>query len=792
MYNERHTYSLGRHGYNMGGRGPRSTRSIVMVPRALPVQILLSTLALVRVISAYNPLPNPFKHSSSAHPLFKHLELPPEPSTDPCFKTLTESSVQPCEFDYEQWQAASNRCRAGWKYSVFICRCINLAQPVEIACRTPAQQRIWRNVQAEKQINITAGCSTILLAGTLHGMTRATASRRYHWFGLYQRIQNMAGFRPVFHQSHALRLDTSDASASADFGIGITASHGAKIPIGCPSGSGEEAIGGPTRMPQVSELLALSASAATTQANQKALPAPAFLAYHRKSATDMGFWGVGPSVYGNVALASFDRAAYPESVRSPWEVWNGSTWARQPSFAVGVCCYSPPAPRCAVTAWSSWRPCDCLDPHAALRHHESNSTDTSKASAAPVEVRSRVSRVRTTVAGQAAVRCTHQQQHRPCRTSTRVCSPEELLARHRRLLHATLVVSHFFIAPAEVQWWKRALWRVLSSRSPVPRSARAPTHTPSPAPALSVSVRLTDASGAMQSIMDIRFISVRDGEARGAARLMARKSFYKKLVDAVRSAASEVAGNSGSIATAGISAEDIHFATRPSVTIPPAGTHAPSPPRTASRAKQTKPVRVHPPIRTGTRAHASAGEWTHKHTHRHEKTQMYGHSKNRGPVQISTHLMDQRHPILAQQKSQSRHQQQQHEGNSAAGGEDTGSGNMAFMVCAVATLLMCTYFHVRSRRSSMESNVAPEQLAFARNLPATTSTEHSASASASRMMALAQAQRQQFATLTQQNLHASQAEGSYHRNRNEKVDGGTCAGETLGDRRLNAIYDEAS
>ena len=762
-----------------------------MVPRALPVQILLSTLALVRAISAYNPLPNPFKHSSSAHPLFNHLELPPEPSTDPCFKTLTESAVQPCEFDYEQWQAASKQCRAGWKYSVFICRCINLAQPVEIACRTPAQQRIWRNVQAEKQINITAGCSTVLLAGTLHGMTRATASHRHHWFGLYRRIQNMAGFRPVFHQSHALRLESSEASANADFGIGITASHSAKIPVGCPSGSGEEAIGGPTRMPQVSELLALSASAATTQANQKALPAPAFLAYHRKSATDMGFWGVGPSVYGNVALASFDRAAYPESVRAPWEVWNGSMWAKQPSFALGVCCYSPPAPRCAVTAWSSWRPCDCFDPRAALRHQESNSTDTGDASAALVEARSRVSRVRTTVAGQTAVRCTHQQQHRPCRASPRACSPEELLARHRRLLHATLVVSHFFIAPAEVQWWKRALWRVLSSRSPIPRSARASTHTPSPAPKLSVSVRLTDASGAMQSIMDIRFISVHDGEAREGARLMARKSFYRKLVDAVRSAASEVAGNSGSIATAGISAEDMHFATRPSVTIPPAATHAPTPLHTVSLAKQTKPMRVHPLTRTDARAPASAGTRTHQHTHGHKNTQIYGRSKNRGPVQILTHLMDQRHPVLTQRQSQSQHQQQQHEGNSAGGGESTGSGNTAVMACVVATLLACTYVYVRSGTSIMESNVAPEELAFARNLPATTSAEHSAFASASRMMALAQAQRQKFATLTQQNLHASQPKGLDHHNGNEEVDAGTCAAETLGDRRLNAIYDKA-
>ena len=164
--------------------------------------------------------------------------------------------------------------------------------------------------------------------------------------------------------------------------------------------------------------------------------------------------------------------------------------------------------------------------------------------------------------------------------------------------------------------------------------------------------------------------------------------------------------------------------------------------------------------------------------------------KNRGQVRISTHLMARRHPSLAHRKFES--QQQVHDGNSASGADSPDSGKTVVTVCAVAALLVCTYFHARNGRTRTEINVAPEQQAFARARPASASAGRGASASASRMMALAQAQRQQFHTLTQQNLHPRQPEEARHHDGDGEHGAGARAEETVDDRRLNALYDAAS
>ena len=95
------------------------------------------------------------------------VEVPPSVNSDLCFRALTDSEVEPCSFDYTNWAYASKQCLAGTKYSVFVCRCVSLAMPPELACRTAAQRRVWRDVQAEKRIDIKAGCARITVGGTL-------------------------------------------------------------------------------------------------------------------------------------------------------------------------------------------------------------------------------------------------------------------------------------------------------------------------------------------------------------------------------------------------------------------------------------------------------------------------------------------------------------------------------------------------------------------------------------------------------------------------------------------------
>ena len=91
------------------------------------------------------------------------VEVPPSVNSDLCFRALTDSEVEPCSFDYTNWAYASKQCLAGTKYSVFVCRCVSLAMPPELACRTATQRRVWRDVQAEKRDIVFFG--VVLLRG---------------------------------------------------------------------------------------------------------------------------------------------------------------------------------------------------------------------------------------------------------------------------------------------------------------------------------------------------------------------------------------------------------------------------------------------------------------------------------------------------------------------------------------------------------------------------------------------------------------------------------------------------